>query len=262
MAPCSDAEDGSEVTGEDESTLGSVREGSLASNTSDIVKTDLNGIAKPNRDATYLPRSNDAKMETTQNNRITFENIARSGDLQIDVETESGHMKFHGKLSEVSAFMHTEGAAVNGEAGYNSAYQDDRWDCPLPNSTVPNCDIDRGPWSGDYPSTGGPCRTQNSSSRTMKNRDVDNGAEAHSRDARKFVLQPAHYHELPISGMQLSSVSGRTTIKGTFPAGTVVDISMPCNRRQIIVAGKPITASNISAGDGSFQFVGVWNGRS
>jgi hypothetical protein len=66
-------------------------------------------------------------METTQNNRITFENIARSGDLQIDVETESGHMKFHGKLSEVSAFMHTEGAAVNGEAGYNSAYQDDRY---------------------------------------------------------------------------------------------------------------------------------------
>ncbi|KIW22065.1 uncharacterized protein PV07_12528 [Cladophialophora immunda] len=148
MSPCNDAEDGweminessiqgiseadksgqgdditsraagraEEYTGEDESTLGRKdHEGSIASNTLDIVKRDLNDMAKPNCEATCVLESNDGEMgneSQAQNKRMTFQNIiTQSGDLLIDVQTETGPKKFHGKVELASFMEHAEDTA-------------------------------------------------------------------------------------------------------------------------------------------------------
>lgn len=96
----------------------------------------------------------------------------------------------------------------------------------------------------------------------------ENGGDANLRDdsgcafigAQRCGLEetvtPPGQRPTPSFGTQVWPSSGRTTIKGFFPAGTKLDISTPDGSRQIIVSGQPINASNVSVGVRSFQFIG------
>lgn len=231
MASSADAEDDWEiiVANSDEAATQGISES--ANTTPD--ETGL-FVEMSNRDAELNDATTGNKSER---HTKTLENIPVGSD--IDVETESGRIKSCGKISEFPASTNARTAAAKSEVGDNiqdghSVQQGRRYvsSVGIRESLLPAVG------DGDEDATDGNSR--------------DGGG-----DALFYAQRYGRSEAAKLLGQGIpASDSGQTTIKGFFPAGTELDISMRGGSRVIFACKQPVNASIVSAGGRSFQFFG------
>lgn len=222
-------------------------------NTSDVIATTYDRsdeVVRGDADHRLYSKANTIKSIT-----------GPSGHVYIDVETETGRIKWSGPMSGFPAFMETRRAAKNG----TSELCDKRTVVAQEKAKTTGLGIEKGL-----------AEIRKSLLQATKDKDeaqvillLENGADANSEDdwgppitqaqsggLAKTVKKPLIHGALAPRKIQQSSRFSQTTIEGVFPPGTKLDISMPDGTRQIIASGQRIIARNVSAGSRSFQFIG------